>query len=230
MQNIEDYLIYGSYPEVVTMPIVQDKENYLLDIVDAYLLRDILAVDGIKSSDKMRMLLRLIAYQEGSEVHLEEIGRQLSISKNTVERYLDLLQKCFVIYRVGGFARNLRKEVSKSSKWYFYDNGIRNAILRDFKPWPLRDSHEQGLLWESYILSERRKRIFNQRAHTEMFFWRTYDQQEIDLLEVAGSQIDAYEIKAGDKTPSAPIAFKNAYPDASFHVINKNTYPDYILY
>lgn len=222
-------LIYGSYPEVVTMTDNERKAEYLMSIVDAYLLRDILAVDGIKNSDKMRDLLRLIAYQMGSEVSLEEIGQQLSMSKNTVERYLDLLQKVFVLYRVGGYAKNLRKEISKASKWYFYDNGIRNAILHDFKPYLLRNEAERGLLWESYIMGERRKRILNHRQHKEMYFWRTYDQQEIDLIETEGDTISAFEIKAGNKKPSTPLAFAKAYPEASFQVINIDNYMDYII-
>lgn len=227
-QSIEDRLIYGSYPEVVMLNNTEEKSNYLWNIADAYLLRDILAIDGIKNSDKMKALLRLIAYQMGSEVSLEELGKQLSLSKNTVERYLDLLQKVFILYRLGGYSKNLRKEVSKSQKWYFYDNGIRNAILQDFRPLALRDNKEQGLLWESFIISERRKRIFNQQERTEMYFWRTYDQQEIDLIESHQNQITAFEIKSGDKYPLAPTAFRNAYPNASFHVINRNTYADFI--
>lgn len=223
-------LIYGSYPEVVTMTDNNRRAEYLMDIVDAYLLRDILAVDEIKNSDKMRDLLRLIAYQMGSEVSLEEIGQQLSMSKNTVERYLDLLQKVFVLYRVGGYAKNLRKEISKASKWYFYDNGIRNAILHDFKPFLLRNETERGLLWESYIMGERRKRILNHRLHTDMYFWRTYDQQEIDLIETNGDILSAFEIKSGNKTPSTPLAFAKAYPEASFQVININNYMDFILH
>lgn len=227
-QNMEARLIYGCYPEVVTLSNDAARQEYLSDIVDAYLLRDILAVDGIKNSDKMRNLLRLIAYQMGSEVSLEELGKQLSISKNTVERYLDLLQKVFVIYRVGGFAKNLRKEVAKSAKWYFYDMGIRNAVLQDFRPLALRSEVERGLIWEGYIMSERRKRILNNRLHTDMYFWRTYDKQEIDLLEVSGTDIVAFEIKAGIKKPAAPIAFRTAYPDAIFQVINADTYTEFI--
>lgn len=230
IKALDTRLIYGSYPEVVTMTDNNRRAEYLMDIVDAYLLRDILAVDGIKNSDKMRDLLRLIAYQMGSEVSLEELGQQLSMSKNTVERYLDLLQKVFVLYRIGGYAKNLRKEISKASKWYFYDNGIRNAILHDFKPFTLRNESEKGLLWESYIMGERRKLILNHRQHKEMYFWRTYDQQEIDLIEAEGDNISAFEIKSGNKLPSAPLAFAKAYPEASFQVININNYMDYITH
>lgn len=131
-QNLEARLIYGSYPEVVMMENYERKTDYLRDIVGAYLLKDILAIDGLKNSSKMRDLLRLIAFQLGSEVSYEELGKQLGMSKTTVEKYLDLLEKVFVIYRLGAYSRNLRKEVTKAGKWYFYDNGIRNAIIGAF--------------------------------------------------------------------------------------------------
>ena len=131
-QNLESRLIYGSYPEVVTLDNFERKTDYLRDIVGAYLLKDILSIDGIKNSGKMKELLRLIAFQLGNEVSFDELGKQLGMSKNTVEKYLDLLYKVFVIYRLGPYSRNLRKEVTKAGKWYFYDNGILNAIIGNF--------------------------------------------------------------------------------------------------
>lgn len=225
-QNIETRLIYGSYPEVVTMDNNDNRAEYLLEIVRSYLLKDILAVDGVKNSNKMRQLLQLIAFQVGSEVSFDELGKQIGISKNTVERYLDLLSKTFVVYRLGAFARNLRKEVSKSGKWMFYDLGVRNAIINDFRPLALRQ--DEGLLWENYIINERIKCSLNNNLNKNFHFWRTYDMQEIDLIEVDGTNIAAFEIKRGTKSPSAPIAFSNAYPEATYNVINKNTYLDYI--
>ncbi len=133
-QNLESRLIYGSYPEVVTLDNFERKTDYLRDIVGAYLLKDILSIDGIKNSGKMKELLRLIAFQLGNEVSFDELGKQLGMSKNTVEKYLDLLSKVFVIYRLGAYSRNLRKEVTKAGKWYFHDNGIRNAIIGNFNP------------------------------------------------------------------------------------------------
>ena len=157
-QNLEARLIYGSYPEVVMMENYERKTDYLRDIVGAYLLKDILAIDGLKNSSKMRDLLRLIAFQLGSEVSYEELGKQLGMSKTTVEKYLDLLEKVFVIYRLGAYSRNLRKEVTKAGKWYFYDNGIRNAIIGAFSPLAIRQ--DVGALWENYIIGERRKANF----------------------------------------------------------------------
>jgi Predicted ATPase (AAA+ superfamily) len=201
-QNLEARLIYGSYPEVVMMENYERKTDYLRDIVGAYLLKDILAIDGLKNSSKMRDLLRLIAFQLGSEVSYEELGKQLGMSKTTVEKYLDLLEKVFVIYRLGAYSRNLRKEVTKAGKWYFYDNGIRNAIIGAFSPLAIRQ--DVGALWENYIIGERRKANFNEGLHREFYFWRTYDKQEIDLIEESADSLTALEFKWGNKMPAAP--------------------------
>ena len=223
-RNLEFRLLYGTYPEVVTLDSFEQKREYLNDIVESYLLKDILAVDGIKNSAKIRDLLRLVAYQMGDELSFDEIGKQLGISKNTVERYLDLLQKVFVLYRLGGYSKNLRKEVTKSSKWYFTDNGVRNAVIRDFTPFSNRSDTERGALWENYIITERLKRNFNARLGHEFYFWRTYDKQEVDLVEIGMEGMEAFEMKAGKKTPSAPKAFADAYPEASFRVVNRDNY------
>ena len=228
MRNLETRLLYGSYPEVVASESFAEKKEYLGDIVESYLLKDILAVDGVKNSAKMRDLLRLVAYQMGNELSYEEIGKQLGISKNTVERYLDLLQKVFVLYRLGGYSKNLRKEVAKSSKWYFLDNGVRNAVIRNFGPYQLRSDDERGALWENYIITERMKRNHNERLGLEYYFWRTYDRQEIDLIETGSGVMNAFEMKSGKKTPSAPKAFANAYPQAQFAAVNINNYLDFI--
>ena len=227
-RNLEIRLLYGSYPEVVALDSFEQKKEYLHDIVESYLLKDILAVDGIKNSAKIRDLLRLVAYQMGDEVSYDELGKQLGISKNTVERYLDLLQKVFVLYRLGGFSKNLRKEVSKSSKWYFADNGVRNAVIRNFEPLSLRTDADRGALWENYIITERLKRNQNERLGLDFYFWRTYDKQEIDLIEMGSGTMNAFEMKAGKKTPSVPKAFANAYPQAQFAAVNINNYVEYI--
>ena len=199
-----------------------------MDIVESYLLKDILAVDGIKNSAKIHDLLRLVAYQMGDELSYEEVGKQLGISKNTVERYLDLLQKVFVLYRLGGYSKNLRKEVTKSSKWYFTDNGVRNAVIRNFEPLSRRTDIDRGALWENYIITERLKRNYNNRLLLDFYFWRTYDKQEIDLLEVGSGVMNAFEMKAGKKTPTAPKAFAEAYPEACFSAVNANNYTAFI--
>lgn len=229
MLNTDHRVVYGHYPELTAMASEVDKREYLTDVVDAYLLRDILAIDVVKHTQKLHDLLRLVAWQVGSEVSIDELARQLTLSRNTVERYLDLLQKVFVLYRVGGFSRNLRKEIAKSSKWYFQDTGVRNAVLHDFRPLSERPEAERGALWENYVISERMKRNLNHRLGLNFYFWRTYDKAEIDLIEEDGMCINAYEIKAGVKRPSAPKSFAAAYPDAGFNVINRDTYMDYLV-
>ncbi len=226
-RNLESRLIYGSYPEVVMMEDhYERKADYLRDIVVAYLLKDILAIDGLKNSSKMLDLLRLVAFQLGSEVSYEELGRQLGMSKTTVEKYLDLLEKVFVVYRLGAYSRNLRKEVTKAGKWYFYDNGIRNAIIGSFSPLSVRQ--DTGALWENYIIGERRKANFNEGLHKAFYFWRTYDRQEIDLIEESSDELTALEFKWGKKMPKMPKAFREAYPQATFHVVNTENYMEFI--
>lgn len=226
LQNLESRLIYGSYPEVVTLKSFERKTDYLRDIVSAYLLKDILTIDGLKNSGKMKDLLRLIAFQLGNEVSYDELGKQLGMSKNTVEKYLDLLSKVFVVYRLGAYARNLRKEVTKAGKWYFYDNGIRNAIIGNFNPLSIRQ--DIGALWENYLISERIKANNNEGLGKEFYFWRTYDRQEIDLIEESSNSLIALELKWGNKKPNIPGAFHEAYPNATFDVVNKDNYLVYI--
>lgn len=226
--NINNYIVYGLYPELMSLSSPKEKQEYLEEMINAYLLRDILAVDGVKNASKLHHLLKLIAYQIGSEVSLDELGRELSISRNSVARYLDLLKKAFVVFSIGGFSRNLRKEVTKSSKWYFYDNGIRNALLNDFKLFNDRSDQERGALWENFIISERLKRIKNNRLRTNQYFWRTYDKQEIDLIEEDSQAIRAFEMKSGSKVAKAPLAFAKNYPDTTFETINRDNFLNFI--
>ncbi|MFH1000136.1 MAG: ATP-binding protein [Bacteroidota bacterium] len=226
-QNLESRLIYGTYPEVVMLGNFEQKCDYLKEIVNAYLLKDILSVDGIRNDIKMKYLLRLIAFQTSNEVSYDELGRQLGMSKNTVIRYLDLLSKTFVIFRLGAYAKNLRKEVSKAGKYYFYDTGIRNAVISDFKPLSIRQ--DVGALWENYLIVERIKQNANLKKHNEYYFWRTYDKQEIDLIEEESDTIRAFEFKWSKINCHIPAAFANAYPQAEYNVINKDNYQDFIL-
>ena len=228
MQKLEQYIVYGHYPELESIDNAKLKQEYLNDVVDAYLLRDILAFDGLKHAQKMYDLLRLIAFQTGSEVSLDELGSNLSLSRNTFERYLDLLQKSFVLFRIGGFSRNLRKEVGKAFKWYFYDTGIRNAVIRDYNPFGMRSDSERGALWENYFIADRIKNSYNARLGTNFYFWRTYDKQEIDLIEEQDGKLMAIEMKSGHKKPSVPKAFAKAYPEATFSVLNADSYIDFI--
>ncbi len=225
-QNLEDRLVYGSYPEVVNITDYTQKKDYLRDIVNAYLLKDILSIDGLKNSKKMIELLRLVAFQMGNEVSYDELAKQLGLSRNTVEKYLDLLAKVFVIYRLGSYSRNLRKEISKAGKWYFYDNGIRNALIGNYNPIALRD--DIGQLWESYLISERIKQSNYSSNNKLFYFWRTYDGQEIDLIEESEGNINAFEFKWGTKIPKVPHAFSTNYPNSNYQVINRDNYLEFI--
>jgi predicted AAA+ superfamily ATPase len=226
-ENLETRLLYGGYPELTHYESWDEKKDYLKEIVNAYLLKDILIFEGIKNADKIYDLLRLIAFQIGKEVSLQELGNQLQMSKNTVERYLDLLSKVFILFKVEGFSRNLRKEITKSSRWYFYDNGIRNAIINNFTT--LNNRTDVGDLWENYLASERMKKQAYQKMSKHNYFWRTYDQQELDWLETEADSINAFEFKWNEnKKSKIPIAFAKAYPEATFEVINKQNYLEFI--
>jgi len=229
-QNLEERLVYGSYPELWHLKTNDEKKRYLTDLVNSYLLKDILMLDGLRNASVVSSLLKMIAYQIGREVSYNELGNALGISKNTVEKYLNLLTKVFVLYKVSAYSNNLRKEVSKSQRWYFVDNGIRNAIVGDFDPMALRRDDDRGMLWENYLFMERLKRNTYLKQQPDYFFWRTYDQQEIDLLEVTNKKIRAFEFKYGTKKlPKKPTAFAKAYPDAKFDAVTPNTYLDFIL-
>ncbi len=225
--NLETRLVYGAYPEVVLMTNNEERKDYLREVVNAYLLKDILSIDGLKNAGKMKDLLRLIAFQMGNEVSYDELGRQLGMSKNTVEKYLDLLAKAFVIYRLAAFSTNQRNEVSKAGKWYFYDNGIRNSIIGNFNPIALRQ--DVGQLWEAYLIGERIKQNHYLKLNKEFYFWRVYRGKEIDLIEVTENYINAFEFKWGDKVPKVPVAFANNYANANYNVVNKKNYLDFIL-
>lgn len=226
--KLEERLLFGSYPELEQYPDWNDKISYLKEIINAYLLKDILIFEGIKQSSKILDLLKLIAFQVGQEVSLQELARQLGISKNTVESYLDLLAKVFVIYKVPGFSRNLRKEITKSNRWYFYDNGIRNAIINNFARLEFRT--DVGFLWENYLAIERVKFQNYTQKIVYNFFWRTYDQQELDWLEEENGKLSGFEFKWNEnRKAKIPTAFAKAYPEAGFEVINKQNYLDFIV-
>lgn len=226
--KLEQRLIFGSYPELLNFSDNEEKIDYLEGIVSSYLLKDILAYEGIKKADKIIDLLRLIAFQIGNEVSLDELAINLKgISRNTIESYLDLLSKVFIIYPVKGFSRNLRKEISKSNRWYFYDNGIRNALIRNYNPLNLRN--DQGQLWENYLMAERMKVNAYLKRRVNTYFWRTYDQQEIDLIEESGIDLSAFEFKWKMNKVKIPAAWKNNYPSATFEVIQNENYLNFVL-
>lgn len=224
--RLEKYLLYGLYPEVLTSKTKEDKEDYLDRITNSYLLKDILAVDGIKASKKMFDLLRLIAFQVGNEVAHNELGQKLGMSTKTVSKYLDLLEKMFVLINVRGFSRNLRKEITQKSKYYFYDNGIRNSIIANFNS--LENRNDVGALWENFLIIERIKKQNYEKIHSNNYFWRTYDQKEIDWIEEREGKIYSYEIKWGNKKAKPPKDFLEAYDNVEFKIINQDNYINFI--
>jgi len=225
-RNLEERLIYGCYPEVYLLQNIDDKENYLRELVSSYLLKDIIRFDGIRNSSKVFNLLKLMAFQMGKEVSLLELAKQLEMSNHTVEKYLYLLEKVYVLQQIKGFCKNLKKEITKSSRWYFWDNGVRNAIIGDFRNISFRN--DVGELWENYLMMERLKKNKYERNYKETYFWRTYDQQEIDCIEIKNQEIEAFEFKWGNKKANIPKAFAAAYPEAKFTVVSKENYLDFI--
>jgi len=223
VDQLHNSLIYGNYPELLQMETDEEKHLYLRELLNSYLLKDILTFETIKNSDKIIDLLRLIAFQVGSEVSIPELSKSLKMSRNTVDKYLDLLTKVFVITKVGGFSRNMRKEINKSNKYYFLDNGIRNILIGNLNPIHLRN--DMGILWENYMISERIKYQNYNNILVYNYFWRTYDQQEIDWIEDRGGQLYGYEFKWNTgKKVKAPAAWVKSYPDADFNVINPENY------
>lgn len=202
-------LVYGMYPNAITAENATDKEDFLSELVNSYLLKDILAFQEVKGSRLLLQLLVLLAYQVGSEVSLTELSSNLGIDKNTVTRYLDLLEKSYIIFRLGGYSRNLRSEVTKTAKYYFYDVGVRNAVINNFNSLEIRN--DVGQLWENFIIVERLKvRTYN-RIHANQYFWRTWSQNEIDLVEERGGKLWGYEMKWKDKFVVSPKEWSETY-------------------
>jgi predicted AAA+ superfamily ATPase len=227
--RLESRLIYGSYPEVVLSQDDQLRQRYLKEIISSYLYKDILELEGLRHSDKLVRLLQLLAFQIGKEVSFTELGTQLDLNKKTVDRYLDLLEKAFVIYKLRGFSRNLRKEVSKNSRYFFYDIGIRNALIQNFNPLNLRN--DTGELWENYLVMERLKKQEYTGMSCTNYFWRTYDKKKVDWIEEREGRLFAYEFKwnpLAKVTP--PNDFIKAYSNAHFERVDLENYLKFITY
>jgi uncharacterized protein len=223
--RLNDFLIFGAYPEALLAPTRADKMAVLSEISGTYLVKDILALDRVRSSRTLLDLLRLVALQVGAEVSSAELAASLSIDVKTVRRYLDLLEKVFVIVRLGRFSRNLRQEVVRKAKYYFNDTGIRNAVIAQFNPLAQRD--DVGKSWENFVFIERLKRRTYTPVYSNTYFWRTYSQQEIDLVEEREGNLFGYEIKWAVKpTVRKPALWQEAYPDARFEVITPDNYLD----
>ena len=226
MQKLEDFLVFGMFPEVLQMPNIQDKIEYLNTLRDFYLFKDVLILENIRNAAKLTRLLQLLAYQIGKHVSLSELAGQLGLSKQTVERYLDLLEKVFIIKRVSGFSRNLRKEITKSNRYYFLDNGIRNALINNFNSLSSRD--DVGMLWENFIFAERLKRNTYLRRFANYYFWRTYSGQEVDLVEEEGGRLNGYELTWKPKRKRLPKLWLETYKNATFEIIHSQNFLDFV--
>lgn len=219
LRQLPAFLVFGMYPQVFNANTDKRKKQILENIRNGYLLKDILQLDNLKDSLFVMNLLRLIAFQIGNDVSYNELASNLRTTVKTIQRYLELFEKTYIIFRLNGFSRNLRKEITKSPRYYYWDNGIRNSIISSFNPLDLRD--DSGKLWENFCISERIKKGHYDQSFTSYYYWRTYDQQEIDLIEESDSTLKAFEFKWGDKEVKPPMAFRENYTEAEFHTINR---------
>lgn len=225
MRVLEQRLIYGMYPEVVNYP--EDARRTLVTLASSYLYKDLLSYDGIRKPSLLQNLVKALALQVGSEVSYNELAMLIGADKATVEKYIDLLEKCFVVFKLPSYSRNMRNEIKKGKKIYFYDNGIRNAVLANFAMPGQRT--DMGALWENFLISERLKRNIYSGIFAQMYFWRTQTQQEIDYIEELDGKLSAFEFKWNPRAKaSLPKAFMDAYPSTTFEVITPQNYIGFV--
>lgn len=226
--SLSNILVYGSYPEIYTYKSNKKKIDELNEVVNSYLLKDILELDKVKGSKVLFDLLRLLAFQVGSEVSQTELASQLGIDYKTVGRYLDLFEKSFILYQLRGYSRNLRKEVNKMSKYYFYDNGVRNAIIQNFNP--VEKRNDIGQLWENFLVIERLKKQEYKKLYTNNYFWRIWQGKEIDWIEEKEGKLFGYEFKYSDKRKAtAPKLFLDTYDNSSWELVNNENYLEFVI-
>jgi len=226
-RQLEDFLIFGSYPGLFALTNRQLKIDYLREITRSYLYKDILELGFIRYASKLRDLLKLLAFQIGSEVSLNELANNLQIAKETVVAYIDLLEKAFVVFRLSGHSRNLRKEISRHDKIYFYDLGVRNAVIENFNP--LTQRNDSGQLWENFLIIERIKTQTYRLENANRYFWRTYTGAELDYVEERDGRLDGFEFKFNQKVIKPPQTWLSAYPEATFETVNRDNYLDFLL-
>jgi len=224
-RRLSERLVYGYYPEVVNHP--GEERDVLSQLADSFLYKDILMWERIKKPEKLTRLLQALAFQMGNEVSYHELGQIVDLDNQTVENYINLLEQTFIIFRLPPLSRNLRKELKRKRKIYFYDNGIRNAIIAQYQPLELRQ--DVGALWENWLISERKKTLHYQGIHANAFFWRTQDQQEIDYIEERDGKMWAFEMKWSAKAkPAFSKTFINAYPEHELQLINRDNYFEWL--
>ena len=224
---LETRLIYGSYPDILTHS--GNARELLTTLTDSYLYKDILSSDNLRKPELLDKLLRALALQVGSEVSYNELAQVINSDTKTVERYIDLLEKCFIIFRLHGLNRNLRNELKRAKKIYFYDNGVRNAVIQQFAPIDMRN--DMGQLWENFCISERIKRNHYMLHYCNIYFWRTTAQQEIDYIEESDGQMSAFEMKWNPKKGSTklPNSFLNAYDIKETAIVTPDNYLDWLI-
>lgn len=227
INRLEESLIFGSYPEVFSLNPYIDKERYLKNLAESYLYRDALMMEEIRRPEKIFDLLRLLAFQIGQEVSLTELGSCLGLSRNTVIRYLNILEKSFVVKNIRGFSQNLRSEVVKNSRYYFWDNGVRNAVISNFNS--IASRNDIGMLWENFLVMERLKTQSHLEIISNNYFWRTYERQEIDWVEEREGKLFGYEFKWQKKDMKVPRLWKENYPEASYEVFTRENYLEFLL-
>jgi uncharacterized protein len=225
-KSLDNKLIYGLYPQVYMESGIVQKEEILNGIKNGYLLKDILEFDLQKDSVFVLNLLRLIAFQIGQDVSYSEMAGRLQVNVRTVQRYLNILEKMFIIFSLPGFSRNMRSEYTKTPRYYFWDNGIRNIVIANLNPINIRN--DVGQLWENYCISERQKYLSYNRISANRFFWRTYTQKEIDYIEEREGILHAYEMKYSGRSAKAPAVFLENYPESEFIEINRDNYLDFL--
>ncbi|PIZ68412.1 AAA family ATPase [Candidatus Roizmanbacteria bacterium CG_4_9_14_3_um_filter_33_18] len=225
--QIEERLIYGSYPEVFSLKSAQEKTKYLENLTNNYLYKDLLEFGDIRNSSKIHDLLKLLAFQIGSQVSISELSNALKINRTTVDRYIDLLEKSFIIFRLSGFSRNLRKEVTKMDKIFFYDTGIRNSIIGNLNLLNSRD--DVGKLWENFLIVERMKKLSYEQKMFSQYFWRLSSGAEIDLIEETEGKLYSFEFKYGKKFAKTPSSWTVGYPKATSALINKGNWQEFVV-
>lgn len=224
-RRLERRLIYGSYPEVVNLE--GEERETLTNLVSSYLYKDIFSFQDVRKPEIIEQLLQALALQVGNEVSFNELGRLLGLTSITIQRYIDLLEKSYVVFHLRSFSRNVRNELKKSRKIYFYDNGVRNALIGDYKPLALRN--DTGALWENYVISERMKHNAYSGFYGKSYFWRTQQQQEVDYLEDYDGGLHAYEFKWNPvRQPRLTDTFAKGYPDHTFLVVTPENYQDFV--
>jgi uncharacterized protein len=224
-RTLETRILFGSYPEVVSRP--GSEKEVLNELISDYLYKDIFALKDVRKPDALDKLTKALAFQIGSQVSNRELSQIVGIDKETVEKYIHLLEEAYIIFRLGSFSKNLRNELKFSQKIYFVDTGLRNALINRFSPLALRE--DTGLLWENYLISERRKKIEYDKLYRSTYFWRTTRQQKIDYVEEYDEKISAFEFKwSNSRKKSVPKTFQNAYPGADFQLITPENYFEFL--